>query len=193
MPSAAPAAVRDPAPGLAGDVAIELRQVGVSFMTERSEVVALQDVSFSLPRGAFLTLLGPSGCGKSTLLRVVADIVPPSAGSVAVLGQPPSVARRQRQIGFVFQDATLLPWRNALDNVRLPLQVGRTAYAADGRDPAELLALVGLAGWERAMPHELSGGMRQRVSIARALLGGPQILLMDEPFGALDGHRQLGC
>ncbi len=186
MPAAVPVAARDLALGPLGEMAIELRGVGVSFMTERSEVTALQDISLSLPRGAFLTLLGPSGCGKSTLLRVVADIIPPSAGSVSVLGQPPSVARRQRQIGFVFQDATLLPWRNVLDNVRLPLQVGRTAHAAGGRDPGELLALVGLAGWEGAMPHELSGGMRQRVSIARALLGGPQVLLMDEPFGALD-------
>ena len=104
-----------------------------------------------------------------------------------VLGQAPSEARRRREIGFVFQDATLLPWRSALDNVRLPLQVGgATRLARTGRSPEELLALVGLAGWEHALPHELSGGMRQRVSIARALLGDPRMLLMDEPFGALD-------
>ncbi len=165
---------------------ISLDRVGLTFRRDGELTEVLRDFSLEIPAGRFVAILGPSGVGKSTLLRVVADIIPPSAGSVSVLGQPPSVARRQRQIGFVFQDATLLPWRNVLDNVRLPLQVGRTPHAADGRDPAELLALVGLAGWEKAMPHELSGGMRQRVSIALALLGGPQVLLMDEPFGALD-------
>ena len=165
--------------------AVELRRAGVSFMTERAEVTALADVSLTLPQGAFLTLLGPSGCGKSTLLRLVADIIQPTAGTVRVLGAPPKIARERRQIGFVFQDATLLPWRNVIDNVRLPLQVGRHRVAGP-RSAEELLDLVGLAGWQQSLPHELSGGMRQRVSIARALLGGPRILLMDEPFGALD-------
>ena len=165
--------------------AVELQGVSVRFMSERQEVTALENVSFSLAAGSFLTLLGPSGCGKSTLLRVVADIIAPSAGQVRVLGEAPTAARRQRQIGFVFQDATLLPWRSVLDNVRLPLQVGG-GIRKSGRSPEELLALVGLAGWEKSLPHELSGGMRQRVAIARALLGDPKILLMDEPFGALD-------
>jgi NitT/TauT family transport system ATP-binding protein len=167
--------------------AIALRDVSVRFMSERRAVTALENISFSIPAGSFITLLGPSGCGKSTLLRVVADIIAPSTGSVRVLGQAPEQARRQREIGFVFQDAALLPWRTVIDNVRLPLQVGggvRTDFI--GRGPEELLALVGLSGWENALPRELSGGMRQRVSIARALLGGPKILLMDEPFGALD-------
>ena len=168
-----------------GVPAVELHRAGVSFMTERAEVTALQDVSLTLPQGAFLTLLGPSGCGKSTLLRLVADIIQPTTGTVRVLGAAPAVARERREIGFVFQDATLLPWRNVIDNVRLPLQVGRHRVAGS-RSAEELLALVGLAGWEKALPHELSGGMRQRVSIARALLGGPRVLLMDEPFGALD-------
>jgi NitT/TauT family transport system ATP-binding protein len=179
---------------LAGEVgvetktsAVELRGVTVRFMSERRATTALENVSFSLAAGGFLTLLGPSGCGKSTLLRVVADIVHPAAGDVRVLGHAPVEARRRRDIGFVFQDSTLLPWRSAIDNVRLPLQVGGTAKPSRaGRTPEELLALVGLTGWERAMPHELSGGMRQRVAIARALLGDPRILLMDEPFGALD-------
>ena len=165
--------------------AVELREVSVRFMSERGAVTALENVSFSLPSGSFLTLLGPSGCGKSTLLRVVADIIAPSSGTVRVLGDAPAEARRRREIGFVFQDAALLAWRSVLDNVRLPLQVGGRA-PREGRSPEELLALVGLSGWERALPHELSGGMRQRVAIARALLGGPRILLMDEPFGALD-------
>ena len=166
--------------------AVELRGVTVRFMSPQREVVALENISFSLPAGSFLTLLGPSGCGKSTLLRVVADVIAPSAGSVRVFGHAPFEARRHREIGFVFQDATLLPWRSAIDNVRLPLQVGGGAHSRCRRSPEELLALVGLSGWEHAMPHELSGGMRQRVAIARALLGDPRILLMDEPFGALD-------
>jgi NitT/TauT family transport system ATP-binding protein len=167
--------------------AIALRGVSVRFMSEHREVTALEDIDFSVPAGSFLTLLGPSGCGKSTLLRVVADIIAPSSGTVRVLGHAPTQARRQREIGFVFQDATLLPWRSAIENVRLPLEVGGAAQTRRaGRSPEELLALVGLTGWEKALPQELSGGMRQRVSIARALLGGPKILLMDEPFGALD-------
>jgi NitT/TauT family transport system ATP-binding protein len=166
--------------------AIELRGVTVRFMSPQREVVALDNISFTLQPGSFLTLLGPSGCGKSTLLRVVADIIAPSAGSVRVLGHAPVEARRRRAIGFVFQDSALLPWRSAIDNVRLPLQVGGGGRSSGGRSPVELLALVGLSGWEHAMPHELSGGMRQRVAIARALLGDPRILLMDEPFGALD-------
>jgi len=172
-------------------VAVELRGVSVRFMSERSEVTALENISFTLAEGGFLTLLGPSGCGKSTLLRVVADIIAPSSGQVLVLGAAPGEARRRRDIGFVFQDSTLLPWRDALDNVRLPLQVGGGARKRRaGRSPEELLALVGLSGWEHAMPHELSGGMRQRVAIARALLGDPRILLMDEPFGPLDAQTR---
>ena len=169
--------------------AIDLRGVSVRFMSERAAVTALENVSFELEQGGFLTLLGPSGCGKSTLLRVVADIIAPAEGEVRVLGQSADAARRQRDIGFVFQDATLLPWRTALDNVRLPLEIGggvRVAEGRGGRSPEDLLRLVGLGGWEKSFPHELSGGMRQRVSIARALLGDPKILLMDEPFGALD-------
>ncbi len=147
---------------------------------------ALKAVNLDLPEKKVTGMIGPSGCGKSTLLRVVADIVRPSGGSVRVLGHAPEAARKRREIGFVFQDAALLPWRTALDNVRLPLQVGGRRGPVAGRTPEDLLALVGLAGWERSLPHELSGGMRQRVSIARALLGGPKIMLMDEPFGALD-------
>jgi NitT/TauT family transport system ATP-binding protein len=167
--------------------ALDCSGVLVRFISEQRSVTALQNVSVTVRQGGFLSLLGPSGCGKSTLLRVIADIVQPIAGSVSVLGHAPAIARRNRQIGFVFQDATLLPWRNAMQNVRLPLEVGgRTALPPDARSPEELLALVGLNGWEHALPHELSGGMRQRVAIARALLGGPRLLLMDEPFGALD-------
>ena len=167
--------------------AVACQNVTVRFVTDRRTVTALENVSFDVAAGGFLSLLGPSGCGKSTLLRVVADLVQPSSGDVSVFGMSPEEARRQRNFGFVFQDAALLPWRTALENVELPLEVGgRRALPANSPTPRELLKLVGLEGWEGSFPHELSGGMRQRVSIARALLGGPKLLLMDEPFGALD-------
>jgi NitT/TauT family transport system ATP-binding protein len=167
--------------------AIDCRNVSVRFVTERRVVTAFDNVSFSVDRGGFLSVLGPSGCGKSTLLRVVADLIDPSKGSVSILGMTPREARLQRSLGFVFQDAALLPWRSALQNVELPLEVGGVRGLPPGSPtPRELMKLVGLEGWENSLPHELSGGMRQRVSIARALLGGPRLLLMDEPFGALD-------
>jgi NitT/TauT family transport system ATP-binding protein len=187
MAMAATAGTEPPPGPAARHTAIACTGVTVRFVTERRTVTALDNVSFEVAEGSFLTLLGPSGCGKSTLLRVVADLVAPSAGGVSVLGGTPGDARRRRALGFVFQDAALLPWRTAISNVALPLEVGGRPPPAPGEPtPSELLALVGLKGWENAYPHELSGGMRQRVSIARALVGAPQILLMDEPFGALD-------
>jgi NitT/TauT family transport system ATP-binding protein len=172
--------------GMADAHAVSLRGVGVRFFTDRRSVTALSGIDLDVMRGEFLTLLGPSGCGKSTLLRAVADLVAPSAGAVQVLGGSAGDARRRRAIGFVFQDPALLPWRSALANVALPLEVADGHKHRGKATPSELLALVGLAGWEHAFPHELSGGMRQRVAIARALVSDPQVLLMDEPFGALD-------
>jgi NitT/TauT family transport system ATP-binding protein len=167
--------------------AVRLRDVTVRFTTERGTTTALENVSLTIPRGGFLTLLGPSGCGKSTLLRVVSDLIAATSGDVEVLGASAHAARARRDIGFVFQDASLLAWRNALENVALPLEVGGGGGARrEARGPRELLELVGLSGWEKAYPHELSGGMRQRVAIARALVNDPKLLLMDEPFGALD-------
>ncbi len=167
--------------------AVRLEGATVRFTSERGSVTALENVALQVRPGGFVSLLGPSGCGKSTLLRLVADLVPPTHGTVSVLGGPPETARLNRALGFVFQDATLLPWRSALENVRLPLEVGPKKRDRSGlRKPEELLRLVGLAGREHALPHELSGGMRQRVAIARALVSEPRILLMDEPFGALD-------
>jgi NitT/TauT family transport system ATP-binding protein len=164
--------------------AVSVRNIDVVFGEGQNAVTALSGVSVDIPQGSIVTMIGPSGCGKSTLLRAVADLVPVRAGEITVLGGSPETARRERNFSFVFQDATLLPWRSAIDNVRLPLEVGGggTAHA----EPAELLALVGLKGREKALPGELSGGMRQRVAIARALVTRPKILLMDEPFGALD-------
>jgi NitT/TauT family transport system ATP-binding protein len=173
--------------GETADVAIDCRNVSVRFVTDRRVVTAFDNVSFTVARGGFLSVLGPSGCGKSTLLRVVADLIDPSKGTVKLFGMTPRQARLQRSLGFVFQDAALLPWRSALQNVELPLEVGGARGLPKGAPtPRELMKLVGLEGWENSLPHELSGGMRQRVSIARALLGGPRLLLMDEPFGALD-------
>ncbi len=171
--------------------AVRCERVSVRFTTERGTVTALENIDLTIPRGSFLTLLGPSGCGKSTLLRVMADLIEPSSGKISVLGDVPERARLNREIGFVFQDAALLPWRTVLDNVTLPLEVGGgkalpSSKERGARSPQELISLVGLAGWETALPHELSGGMRQRVAIARALVSGPRLLLMDEPFGALD-------
>jgi NitT/TauT family transport system ATP-binding protein len=174
----------------AGEVeasAVVCQNVSVRFITDRRTVTALDNISFSVEAGGFLCVLGPSGCGKSTLLRVVADLIDPSSGTLRVFGRTPRQARVDRALGFVFQDAALLPWRSALENVELPLEVGgRRSLPKGAPTPRELLRLVGLEGWETSFPHELSGGMRQRVAIARALLGGPRLLLMDEPFGALD-------
>ena len=167
-------------------VAVQCERITVRFTTERGTVTALENIDLSIPRGSFLTLLGPSGCGKSTLLRVMADLIEPTGGRISVLDDAPATARQNREIGFVFQDAALLPWRTVLENVTLPLEVGGGKALPGARSPQDLLALVGLTGWEQAYPHELSGGMRQRVAIARALVSGPRLLLMDEPFGALD-------
>lgn len=168
------------------DAAVALDDVTVRFDSDRASVTALEGICANFPAGAFVSLIGPSGCGKSTLLRVVSDLVKPVSGSIRVLGGTAATARRSRALGFVFQDAALLPWRTVIDNVRLPLEVGKAPARSGAAAPAELLAMVGLSGRENAYPHELSGGMRQRVSIARALACQPRLLLMDEPFGALD-------
>jgi NitT/TauT family transport system ATP-binding protein len=169
------------------ETAVRIDDLTVKFGVGAAMVTALERISVEIPRGSIVTMLGPSGCGKSTLLRAIADLVQPTEGTVSVFGKSTCAARRDRDFGFVFQDATLLPWRSAIDNVALPLQIGlKGKRAGDFDDPARLLALVGLSGREKALPHELSGGMRQRVAIARALVCRPRILLMDEPFGALD-------
>jgi NitT/TauT family transport system ATP-binding protein len=147
-------------------------------------VTALSDVSFSLPPGTFLSIVGPSGCGKSTLLRSIAGLEDPSDGEILLGGEPPRRRVKQYEIGMAFQDPALLPWRTVQKNIAYALELARRP-----KDPALIqsyIDLVGLTGFEKARPAQLSGGMRQRVSIARALVRHPLLLLLDEPFGALD-------
>ncbi len=148
------------------------------------DLVALRDIDLKVSWGEFVAIIGPSGCGKSTLLRLVGGLLKPSAGRVLVNGREPEQAQRGKEVGFVFQDPALLPWRTVYSNVRLALEVNRNHRQT--RDPNELLEFVGLAPFSGYYPHQLSGGMQQRVALARALVFDPPLLLMDEPFGALD-------
>ena len=150
---------------------------------------AVDDLDLEVHRGQMLAILGKTGCGKSTIFNMIAGLTEPTGGTVRVTGRDPfsEFDSFRGQMAIVFQNDRLLPWRTAIQNVELPLEVGGVSGLPKGAPtPRELMKLVGLEGWENSLPHELSGGMRQRVSIARALLGGPRLLLMDEPFGALD-------
>ena len=182
------ASLRDKAAKLPAVEASDITLNGISkiFTTRRGDVHALEDVNLSVRRKEFVCLLGPSGCGKSTILTLIAGLAKPSVGSVTVDGRSVDAARRNHRIGLVFQDAVLLPWRTASENVSLPLEVLKIPRRERDDRIKAALTLVGLTGFERRFPHELSGGMRQRLGIARALSFDPQVLLMDEPFGALD-------
>jgi len=168
------------------DTCIHLRDVGVTYVTQRGPVEAVIDIDLEVQEGEFIALLGPTGCGKSTLLRVIGDLIVPSNGHVQVRERPAHVARQNNEFGFVFQEPALLSWRTALENVHLPLEVVDYPVTERRQRCLELLELVGLSGFEDNLPHELSGGMKQRVAIVRALAWDPSILLMDEPFSALD-------
>lgn len=149
-------------------------------------IAALNDVSLSVAPGEFVSLIGPSGCGKSTLLRLIADLDTPTSGSIEVFGKPARQARIDQDYGIAFQQAGLLPWRSVAGNIELPLELHGVGKAVRRRRAAELITLVGLADFADHYPDQLSGGMQQRVAIARSLAESPSLLLMDEPFGALD-------
>ncbi|SDO83040.1 NitT/TauT family transport system ATP-binding protein [Rhodoferax sp. OV413] len=167
-------------------LAVEVRQANVVYPAADAPVHALQDIDLSVRQGEFISLIGPSGCGKTTLLRAIADLEPISSGSMLVNGVSPHAARMARSYGYVFQAPALFPWRTVLANVVLPLQIQGRGKADSQRIAMEQLERVGLKGFEKKYPWQLSGGMQQRVSIARALAFEPRILMMDEPFGALD-------
>ncbi|WP_255604563.1 ABC transporter ATP-binding protein [Oscillochloris sp. ZM17-4] len=168
------------------DAIIEFDRVSKIYQSGGGPVTALHDVSLSIADGEFIALIGPSGCGKSTLMRLVGDLEQPSAGGLRVRGKTPHQARLDRDYGIVFQSPVLYEWRSIRKNVELPLEImGQPGPKRHARAD-ELLRLVGLGDFGDAYPHQLSGGMQQRASIARALSFEPAILLMDEPFGALD-------
>ena len=165
---------------------VQVEAVSVVYPAKEQPVVALDAVSLDIRQGEFISLIGPSGCGKTTLLRVIADLEQASSGRVLVNGISSRDARLARAYGYVFQAPALFPWRTVLDNVRLPLQIQGAAADQSRAIAMEQLGRVGLAGFEGKYPWQLSGGMQQRVSIARALGFEPRLLMMDEPFGALD-------
>jgi NitT/TauT family transport system ATP-binding protein len=164
---------------------VSLEGVTRRFVTRSgTDVTALQEVSLAIERDQFVTVVGPSGCGKTTLMKLVGGIMPPTRGTVRLNGEV--LARPSRKVGMVFQRPVLLPWRSVLENVLFPLEMLGWPTAPRKDEARRLIKLVGLGGFENALPSELSGGMQQRVSICRALIYEPELLLMDEPFGAVD-------
>jgi NitT/TauT family transport system ATP-binding protein len=164
--------------------AVAIRKLGKTF--REGDVVALQEIDLAIQPREFISLIGPSGCGKSTLLRIIGDLIQPSTGEIVVNGKSAHQARLDRDYGIVFQDAVLYDWRTVARNIALPLEMAGWSRARRDERVREMLELVELTGFEKRHPWQLSGGMQQRVSIARALSFSPALLLMDEPFGALD-------
>jgi NitT/TauT family transport system ATP-binding protein len=167
-----------------GDSFIDVQTVAKVYDTGRSKVEAIHHASFQVAKGEFVAILGPSGCGKSTLLMMAAGLETITSGRIDIAGQPMTGPRTS--IGVMFQDSTLLPWKSVLENILFPIRILRRPVQAYIERARDLIELVGLSGFESKRPHELSGGMRQRVAICRALIYDPDILLMDEPFSALD-------
>ncbi|WP_235975053.1 ABC transporter ATP-binding protein [Stappia albiluteola] len=165
---------------------IDIRGLSLTFETNDGPVHALSNVDLDIREGEFVSFIGPSGCGKTTLLRVIADLEKPTGGEITVNGVTPEEARLARAYGYVFQSSALYPWRTIADNVALPLEIMGLSASERKERIARNLDLVNLGGFERKYPWQLSGGMQQRASIARALAVEPHLLLMDEPFGALD-------
>jgi NitT/TauT family transport system ATP-binding protein len=154
----------------------------------KQDLVALDDASFEFEQGEIVSLLGPSGCGKTTLLRIIAGLLPRTSGEVSIGGK--EIDGPYEDYGFIFQSPGLMPWRSVIDNVLFPMDILKTNDAKANSRAMDLLHLVGLNGFEKARPHQLSGGMQQRVSLCRALIHKPKLLLMDEPFGALDAQTR---
>ncbi len=171
---------------MTNDTVISAHDLSLTFQTNDGPIHALRDVNLDVNKGDFVSFIGPSGCGKTTLLRVMADLERQTAGTITVNGVSPAEARRARAYGYVFQAAGLYPWRTIGGNIRLPLEIMGYDKADQARRVKNVLELVDLAGFENKFPWQLSGGMQQRASIARALAFDADILLMDEPFGALD-------
>jgi NitT/TauT family transport system ATP-binding protein len=167
-------------------LAVDIRNVSLTFETSDGKVDALSDVSLQVADGEFVSFIGPSGCGKTTMLRVIADLQQPTSGTLLVNGVSAEQARLERRYGYVFQAPALFPWRTIEKNLKLPLEIMGFSDSEQQQRAKRYLALVNLTGFERKFPWQLSGGMQQRVSIARALSFDPALLLMDEPFGALD-------
>ncbi len=168
---------------------IRIQSVSKSYRTERTRVQALAEIDLAVNENDFICFVGPSGCGKSTLLRIIAGLDVASSGTVLYRGVP--LAKPKREIGMVFQEYSLLPWRSVLDNVALGLEFSRVRKKERLRMAGAFLKTVGLDSFKQALPHELSGGMQQRVAIARALANNPDLLLMDEPFAAVDAHTRI--
>ena len=175
-----------PAADAAPERVIDIKDLSLTFQTSDGPVHALSDINLDIGAGDFVSFIGPSGCGKTTLLRVIADLEQPTGGSITVNGVSPHEARMARAYGYVFQAAALYPWRTIARNVALPLEVMGLSRAERNHRIKRNLELVNLSGFEKKFPWQLSGGMQQRASIARALAVEPDLMLMDEPFGALD-------
>jgi NitT/TauT family transport system ATP-binding protein len=168
---------------------LSLKSISKRFFARERVIKAIEQLSLDVARGEFVTVVGPSGCGKSTILNIVSGLMPPTEGTVELEGRP--VRGVTREVGYVTQQHNLMPWRTLIDNVSFPLQVAGIAKSERYDRAVELIKIVGLTGFERSYPHELSGGMRQRANIIRTLIYAPKVMLMDEPFGPLDAQTRV--